>query len=54
MKRFVTIRMGASHWSVTAHDPKGDITFDLNAMNREQKGRFFSQFRRVINQRYGK
>lgn len=52
-KHTITIRMGAGVWTVTAHDPKGDVSFDLNAMGREQKGRFFSQFRRIMNQKYG-
>lgn len=50
----MTIRMGAGTFTVTAHDPKGDISFDINSMNREQKGLFFSHFRRIMNQRYGK
>ena len=51
---FMTIRMGAGTFTVTAHDPRyADVTFDINAMSREEKGRFFDTFRRVMNKRYG-
>lgn len=53
-KHSITIRMGAGVWTVTAHDAGGEVAFDLNAMSREQRGRFFSQFRRIMNQKYGR
>lgn len=44
MKPSVTIRMGAAHWDVTIHQPNGDLSFDLRAMERKDRGRFYGTF----------
>lgn len=43
----ITVRMGAASWSVTIHDAGPDVGplhFDLRAMDRHQRGKFFGQF----------
>ena len=53
MKRNATIRMGASKFTVTIHAKDGDTVFDINAMTREQRGKFFGAFRRTMDSYFG-
>ncbi len=48
-----TVHKGAGVWTITVHDKTGDVVFDMNGMTREQRGRFFGQFRKIINQKFG-
>lgn len=34
-KPAITIRMGAAHWDVTIHDPKGPIFFNLRKLHKD-------------------
>lgn len=45
MKNNVTIRMGASLWTVTVRGKNGEpVVFDLYAMDKEARRRFHREF----------
>lgn len=53
MKHTITIRLGAAHWDATIATADGPLHFNIRAMTREQKGKFFAALRDMAQQAYG-
>lgn len=53
MAHTIKIRLGAPFWDATITTANGPMYFNIRAMTREQKGKFFSALRDMANQAYG-
>lgn len=52
--RSIVIHMGATRHTITVTEGGKTEVFDINAMDKHQRGRFFAAFRDVLESLYGK
>ena len=48
----ITYHIGAGSWSLTVEDQGTTTVFDIAAMDRHERGRFFAELRKVLKKRY--